>query len=140
LRISNNDRLCLFSGIELEEVEKEILLQALKKHGWNQTHAAKHLNISHKTLIYRWRNSCWYHLRSRQFKSLERGLSLRPGIMVAALELAPLSTSLRDRPRYGLDCLHPGTKPGDCFAVFSQGAVWQEFHMQRIDVAKRRTK
>jgi two-component system NtrC family response regulator len=40
-------------GIDLEGVEKEILLQALEKHGWNQTHAAKYLNISRKTLIYR---------------------------------------------------------------------------------------
>jgi two-component system NtrC family response regulator len=40
-------------GIDLEEVEKEILLQALEKHAWNQTQAAKYLNISRKTLIYR---------------------------------------------------------------------------------------
>lgn len=40
-------------GIDLEEVEKEILLQALQKHNWNQTHAARYLNISRKTLIYR---------------------------------------------------------------------------------------
>lgn len=40
-------------GIDLEEVEKEILLQALEKHNWNQTHAARYLNISRKTLIYR---------------------------------------------------------------------------------------
>lgn len=40
-------------GIDLEEVEKEILLQALEKHSWNQTHAARYLNISRKTLIYR---------------------------------------------------------------------------------------
>jgi DNA-binding NtrC family response regulator len=40
-------------GIDLEEVEKEILLHALEKHNWNQTHAAKYLNISRKTLIYR---------------------------------------------------------------------------------------
>lgn len=40
-------------GIHLEEVEKEILLQALEKHGWNQTRAARYLNISRKTLIYR---------------------------------------------------------------------------------------
>lgn len=40
-------------GIDLEGVEKEILLQALEKHGWNQTQAAKYLNISRKTLIYR---------------------------------------------------------------------------------------
>lgn len=40
-------------GIDLEEVEKEILVQALDKHQWNQTHAARYLNISRKTLIYR---------------------------------------------------------------------------------------
>lgn len=40
-------------GIDLEEIEKEILLQALQKHAWNQTQAAKYLNISRKTLIYR---------------------------------------------------------------------------------------
>jgi DNA-binding NtrC family response regulator len=40
-------------GIDLEEVEKEILLQALQKHHWNQTHAARYLNVSRKTLIYR---------------------------------------------------------------------------------------
>ena len=40
-------------GISLEEVEKEILVQALDKHHWNQTRAARYLNISRKTLIYR---------------------------------------------------------------------------------------
>ncbi len=40
-------------GIDLEAVEKELLLRALEKHGWNQTQAAKYLNISRKTLIYR---------------------------------------------------------------------------------------
>lgn len=40
-------------GIDLEQIEKEILLQALQKHDWNQTHAARYLNISRKTLIYR---------------------------------------------------------------------------------------
>lgn len=40
-------------GIDLEEIEKEILLQALEKHRWNQTRAALYLNISRKTLIYR---------------------------------------------------------------------------------------
>jgi len=38
-------------GIDLEGVEKELLLRALEKHGWNQTQAAKYLNISRKTLI-----------------------------------------------------------------------------------------
>jgi two-component system NtrC family response regulator len=40
-------------GIDLEEVEKEILLQSLEKNQWNQTRAARYLNISRKTLIYR---------------------------------------------------------------------------------------
>jgi two-component system NtrC family response regulator len=40
-------------GINLEEVEKEILVQALEKHHWNQTRASRYLNISRKTLIYR---------------------------------------------------------------------------------------
>ena len=40
-------------GIDLEGVEKEILLQALEKHQWNQTRTARYLNISRKTLIYR---------------------------------------------------------------------------------------
>jgi two-component system NtrC family response regulator len=40
-------------GIDLEEIEKEILLQALERHQWNQTRAARYLNISRKTLIYR---------------------------------------------------------------------------------------
>lgn len=40
-------------GIDLEEVEKEILIQALERHEWNQTRAARYLNISRKTLIYR---------------------------------------------------------------------------------------
>ncbi|MDE3063443.1 MAG: sigma-54-dependent Fis family transcriptional regulator [Acidobacteriota bacterium] len=40
-------------GIDLEQIEKEILLQALEKHSWNQSQAARYLNISRKTLIYR---------------------------------------------------------------------------------------
>lgn len=40
-------------GIDLEGVEKELLLRALEKHAWNQTQAAKYLNISRKTLVYR---------------------------------------------------------------------------------------
>jgi two-component system NtrC family response regulator len=40
-------------GISLEEVEKEILVLALEKQSWNQTRAARYLNISRKTLIYR---------------------------------------------------------------------------------------
>ena len=40
-------------GISLEEIEKEIIVQALEKHQGNQTRAARYLNISRKTLIYR---------------------------------------------------------------------------------------
>jgi two-component system NtrC family response regulator len=52
-RVSNISLKLPEEGISLEEVEKEILLQALEKHGWHQTKAAKYLNISRKTLIYR---------------------------------------------------------------------------------------
>ena len=41
------------SGLSLEGVEKEIILRALQKFNWNQTHAAQYLDISRKTLIYR---------------------------------------------------------------------------------------
>ena len=40
-------------GISLEAVEKELILKALEKCGWNQTRAARYLDISRKTLIYR---------------------------------------------------------------------------------------
>jgi DNA-binding NtrC family response regulator len=40
-------------GIDLEEVEREILRQALEKHGGNQTRAAQYLNITRSALIYR---------------------------------------------------------------------------------------
>lgn len=40
-------------GISLESVEKELILQALKKCNWNQTQAARYLDLSRKTLIYR---------------------------------------------------------------------------------------
>jgi len=40
-------------GISLEAIEKELILKALEKCAWNQTHAARYLDISRKTLIYR---------------------------------------------------------------------------------------
>jgi two-component system NtrC family response regulator len=40
-------------GISLESIEKELLQRALAKFNWNQTHAAKYLDISRRTLIYR---------------------------------------------------------------------------------------
>ncbi len=52
-RISKIDLKLPDEGIDLEQVEKEILLQALQRHNWNQTRAAQYLNISRKTLIYR---------------------------------------------------------------------------------------
>ena len=41
------------SGISLEGVEKELIRRALEKHDWNQSQAARYLDISRKTLIYR---------------------------------------------------------------------------------------
>jgi DNA-binding NtrC family response regulator len=52
-RIANISLKLPEEGISLEDVEKEILLQALEKHDWHQTNAARFLNISRKTLIYR---------------------------------------------------------------------------------------
>ena len=40
-------------GVSLEQVEKELLVAALQKHGWNQTRAATYLKITRSTLIYR---------------------------------------------------------------------------------------
>ena len=39
-------------GISLEGVEKELIVRALEKFNWNQTHAVQCLDISRKTLIY----------------------------------------------------------------------------------------
>ena len=40
-------------GISLEAVERELLVRALEKFNWNQTQAARFLDISRRTLIYR---------------------------------------------------------------------------------------
>lgn len=40
-------------GISLDAVERELILKALQKFNGNQTHAARYLDISRKTLIYR---------------------------------------------------------------------------------------
>ena len=40
-------------GISLEAVERELISRALEKFGGNQTHAARYLDISRRTLIYR---------------------------------------------------------------------------------------
>jgi two-component system NtrC family response regulator len=41
------------AGLSLEEVEKELILRALQKHGWNQSRAARYLGITRHTLLYR---------------------------------------------------------------------------------------
>lgn len=40
-------------GYPLEQLEKEVVLEALEKNSWNQTNAAKFLRIPRHTLIYR---------------------------------------------------------------------------------------
>jgi two-component system NtrC family response regulator len=40
-------------GISLDAIEKELIIKALEKCDWNQTHAARYLDLSRKTLIYR---------------------------------------------------------------------------------------
>jgi transcriptional regulator with PAS, ATPase and Fis domain len=40
-------------GVPLEQVERELILAALEKHGWNQTRAAAYLDITRSALIYR---------------------------------------------------------------------------------------
>lgn len=50
-------------GISLESVEKELILRALQKSNWNQTQAARYLDLSRKTLIYRMEK---YGIRSDQ--------------------------------------------------------------------------
>jgi len=41
------------TGLSLEEVEKELILRALRKHDWNQSRAARYLGITRHTLLYR---------------------------------------------------------------------------------------
>jgi two-component system NtrC family response regulator len=40
-------------GLSLDAVERETIVQALRKFDWNQTQAARYLDISRKTLMYR---------------------------------------------------------------------------------------
>jgi DNA-binding NtrC family response regulator len=40
-------------GVSMEAIEKELILWALKKSNWNQTHAAALLDLSRKAFIYR---------------------------------------------------------------------------------------
>jgi two-component system NtrC family response regulator len=41
------------AGVSLEGIERELLVRALDKFGWNQSQAARYLDISRRTLIYR---------------------------------------------------------------------------------------
>ena len=41
------------SGVDLEEIEREIVLRALERNGWNQTAASKYLNVTRSVLISR---------------------------------------------------------------------------------------
>ncbi len=50
-------------GISLEAVERELILRALQKFDWNQTQAARYLDIGRKTLIYRMEK---YNIRSER--------------------------------------------------------------------------
>lgn len=53
-RVSDTLRLNLPPhGISIEAVERELILRALTKFKWNQTQAARYLNLSRKTLMYR---------------------------------------------------------------------------------------
>jgi two-component system NtrC family response regulator len=57
-------------GISLEQVEKELIVRALEKFHWNQTHAAQYLDISRKTLIYRMEK---FGLRKEQVAAEDEG-------------------------------------------------------------------
>lgn len=52
-------------GFSLEELERDILLAALQRHNWNQTHAAQYLEMTRNTLIYRMQK---YDLRDERKK------------------------------------------------------------------------
>ena len=43
----------LTEGLSLEAVERKMIVEALRKFDWNQTQAARYLDISRKTLMYR---------------------------------------------------------------------------------------
>lgn len=71
-------------GISLEAVEKSLILRALKKFNWNQSRAAKYLDLSRKTLIYRMEK---FGLRSL---STEHERSAGHGIPVPSQDGAPV--------------------------------------------------
>lgn len=61
-------------GISLEAVEKTLILRALKKFNWNQSRAAKYLDLSRKTLIYRMEKFGLRSLSTEQERSAGRSV------------------------------------------------------------------
>lgn len=55
-------------GISLKEIERGLLMDALQKFGGNQTQAARYLNISRRTLIYRMEK---YNLRNSRLDQID---------------------------------------------------------------------
>ena len=50
-RPAPKDSLHMAEGMTLDAVEKQLIIQALKKFSWNQSQAARHLGITRKTLL-----------------------------------------------------------------------------------------
>jgi DNA-binding NtrC family response regulator len=59
-------------GFSLEAIEKEVLLEALKKFDGNQTQAARYLGMTRRTLAYRMEK---HRLRSDDIRTMKRGAS-----------------------------------------------------------------
>jgi DNA-binding NtrC family response regulator len=62
-------------GISLEGIEKSLILRALKKFNWNQSRAARYLDLSRKTFIYRMEKFGLRDLSTEQGRSAERSPS-----------------------------------------------------------------
>jgi two-component system NtrC family response regulator len=55
-------------GVSLEHVERDLILKALIKSNWNQTQAARYLDLSRKTLIYRMEK---YEISRERYEALK---------------------------------------------------------------------
>jgi len=62
-------------GISLEGIEKSLILRALEKFNWNQSRAARYLDLSRKTLIYRMEKFGLRDLSAEQGRSPDRNAS-----------------------------------------------------------------
>jgi DNA-binding NtrC family response regulator len=62
----------LDAGLDLDAMEKELILHALKKHGGNQTQAARQLNMSRRAFGYRLEK---YGLQPEDLKAMKRSAS-----------------------------------------------------------------